>query len=93
MTRYRVLPHAFHDDDTGRWVAPFPAGPISRLSGIGPLVLDLLSEDDAPLGAAALTARLREAIDDAPAGSDAIVIDFCEELVEMGLVARLEDPP
>lgn len=88
-----MLPHASEDDGAGRWVAPFPAGPISLLSGVGPLVLDLLAEGDEPIGTGALTARLREEIADAQPDSEAIVIGFCEELAAMGLMERLGDDP
>lgn len=91
MTRYRLAPHAAEDTEQGRWVAPFPGGPIVLVEGTGPLLLDLLA--DSPEGATAeqLTAAVRATVDHAPADTGTVVAAFCEELVRIGAATR-SDP-
>ena len=43
MTRYRLRPLVSDWDGEDLWVGALPHGPITRIQGVGALVLDLLA--------------------------------------------------
>ncbi|MCS6711614.1 hypothetical protein JSY14_06075 [Brachybacterium sp. EF45031] len=89
--RYRAALVAWEDDPQGgRWIAPMPDGPIGRLEGIGPLLLDVLAEAGEPLDAAELTRRLRTYVPDAPDDAEQIVEEFLPLMARLGVVTAEE---
>lgn len=89
--RYRVGLLAIEEDASGTWVAPIPDGPIVRVDGIGPLILELLSAHAEGCTLAGLTAAVRQAVPDAPdaAEAEALVGAFLEQLASLHVIETL----
>lgn len=89
--RYRVGLLAIEEDASGIWVAPIPDGPIVRVDGIGPLILELLSAHAEGCTLAELTAAVRQAVPDAPdaAEAEALVGAFLEQLASLHVIETL----
>lgn len=78
------------ETDTSVWVGLLPSGPITELTGIGPLLLEILEDAARPLSAAEATARMRELVPDAPIDAEEIVGTFLKGLAEMGILLHAE---
>ena len=81
MTRYRLRPLVSEWDGEDLWAGALPHGPITRIQGVGALVLELLA--DAPGRAASpaeLTARLRQEVEDVPEDAEQIITGFLEHV-------------
>lgn len=89
MTRYRALPFAWEDDPDGRWFAPLPAGPISRLSGAGPMLLDVVVGAERPLSAQDVAQTVEGLLLGVPEDLEETVEAFLEELFRLGLLERV----
>lgn len=95
MTRYRLRPLVSDWDGEALWVGPLPHGPITRIEGVGALVLDLLADEpDLAPTAAELAARLRGVLNDVPADAETTLAAFLAELDAGGILEGLgEDSP
>lgn len=87
MTRYRLRPVVSDWDGEDLWVGALPHGPISRIQGVGALVLDLLASDpgNAPTPAD-LADRLREDLDDVPEDAETDIAAFLAGLETGGIL-------
>ena len=91
MTRYRLRPLVSDWDGEDLWVGALPHGPITRIQGVGALVLELLA--DAPGRAASpaeLTARLRREVRDVPEDAEQIITGFLAELDMSGILETID---
>lgn len=84
--RYQVSTIAHHTADASEWVAALPHGPITELTGIGPLILAIVQDAEAPMSAADVTADLRELVPDAPEDAEAVVAAFLQDLAQLGVL-------
>ena len=77
MTRYRLRPLVSDWDGEDLWVGALPHGPITRIQGVGALVLELLAEmPDRAASPAELADRLRQEVDGVPADAEQIITSF-----------------
>ena len=76
------------DDPRALWVAPVPEGPVARLDGVGPLIIDLLMES--PMSTDELLQQMRATLPDIPADADETVRTFLDSLVDSGILTREE---
>lgn len=76
------------DDPRALWVAPVPEGPVARLDGVGPLIIDLLMES--PMSTDELLQQMRATLPDIPANADETVRTFLDSLVDSGILTREE---
>ena len=91
MTRYRLRPLVSDWDGEDLWVGALPHGPITRIQGVGALVLELLA--GAPGRAASpaeLTARLRQEVEDVPEDAERIITGFLAELDMSGILETID---
>lgn len=91
MTRYRLRPLVSDWDGENLWVGALPHGPITRIQGVGALVLELLA--GAPGRAASpaeLTARLRQEVEDVPEDAERIITGFLAELDMSGILETID---
>ncbi len=92
--RYVLSPMAREDDpqeEGVQWAAALPQGPIARLDGMGPLVLDLLESCDRPLSSVELADILRAEVEGVPADAAEQIAMFLESLRTTGIVRREAD--
>lgn len=76
------------DDPRALWVAPVPEGPVARLDGVGPLIIDLLMES--PKSAPELLQAMRAMMPDMPSDADETVRAFLDSLVGSGILTMQE---
>lgn len=76
------------DDPCALWVAPVPQGPVARLDGVGPLIIELLLES--PKSTDELLQEMRATIPDMPSDADETVRAFLDSLVGSGILTREE---
>lgn len=89
MTRYRLGDVVTEWEADGLWVAPLPDGPIGRIEGVGPVIVDALE------GAGSLTAKeilkvLRAELTGVPAEADELVAEFLRGLARQGVVHMID---
>ena len=91
MTRYRLRPLVSDWDGEDLWVGALPHGPITRIQGVGALVLELMAAgEQEDWSVAELVARLRELVEAVPEGAEEVVDGFLAELAEGGILERVE---
>lgn len=92
MTRYRLRPLVSDWDGEDLWVGALPHGPITRIQGVGTLVLELLAgAPERSATAAELTARLRQEVEDVPEDAEQIITGFLAELDTGGILETIEE--
>ena len=92
MTRYRRLPLVREDSDEVTWVAALPVGPMVRLAGIGPLVLDLVPTEGPAVDVRGITEALRQLLGEVPSDAEHQVAALLAQLAGHGLVEVAEPP-
>ncbi|MFL0457477.1 PqqD family peptide modification chaperone [Brachybacterium paraconglomeratum] len=91
MTRYRLRPLVSDWDGEDLWVGALPHGPITRIQGVGALVLELLADDPGRAASPAeLTARLRQEVEDVPEDAERIITGFLAELDMSGILETID---
>ncbi|MGN7212986.1 PqqD family protein [Brachybacterium paraconglomeratum] len=91
MTRYRLRPLVSDWDGEDLWVGALPHGPITRIQGVGALVLELLAETpDRAASPAELADRLRQEVEDVPEDAEQIITRFLAELDTGGILETIE---
>lgn len=90
MTAYVRAPFAVEEDEDGLWAAPLPAGPVTRLTGAAPLILELVPDPAADasdgIDAAQVAEALRLAYEDVPGDLEAVVEQFLDERAAGGFI-------
>lgn len=91
MTRYRLRPLVSDWDGEDLWVGALPHGPITRIQGVGALVLDLLADDPGRAASPAeLTVLLRQEVEDVPEDAEQIITGFLAELDMSGILETID---
>nr|WP_276545797.1 PqqD family peptide modification chaperone [Brachybacterium muris] len=74
------------------WVGALPHGPITRIQGVGALVLELLAETpDRAASPAELADRLRQEVEDVPEDAEQIITGFLAELDMSGILETIDE--
>lgn len=88
MTRLRLAPivHEVDEETELLYVARVPDGPIVRVEGVGPLILDILSAHPDGLTMNELIQQLRAQLPEMPADPAAELSPFLQSLETAGVL-------
>lgn len=90
MTRYRLRPCAWEQDGDACWIGALPYGPVTRIDGVGMLVLDLLAEQAGPVTVPELIEQLHDVIEGLPEEAEKDITEYLTMLASLGIVEVTE---